>query len=136
VVGLSPGEKRTVLIHDAKKHIGKALRIEFGPHTPRSMIVRLEPCATIVGRGVDGDGLPIGGVRLEPLALPIEDYATWLPKAPAGADGRFRHEGILPGIAYQLNVNYGFIPTVARRGLSVKPGEMIDLGDVKVSRAN
>jgi len=136
VVGLSKGEKRVVLIHDAGRHIGKALAIEFGPQTPRSMTVRLERCATIVGRGVDGDGVPVGGVRLEPLVLPMEDYATWMPKATAGQDGRFRHEGVLPGVDYQVNLNYGFIPTVVRKRLSVKPGETIDLGDVKVNRTN
>jgi beta-lactamase regulating signal transducer with metallopeptidase domain len=135
VVGLAPGEKRNVLIHDAKRHIGKALTIEFGPRTPRSMTVQLERCATVVGRGVDGDGVPVAGVRLEPLVWPVENYATWLSGAAAGADGRFRHEGILPGVDYQLNVRLGFVPTVARSRLSVKPGETIDLGDVNVKRA-
>lgn len=136
VVGLSPGEKRIVLIHDAKRHIGKGLTIDFGPQTPRSIDVQLEPCATIVGRGVDGDGLPVGGVRLELLVRPVGDYATFVRGEAAGADGRFRHEGILPGVDYQLNLNYGFIPKLVRRSLSVKPGETIDLGDVKVSRTN
>jgi hypothetical protein len=134
IVGLAPGEKRNVLIHQAGRHIGKALRIEFGPKTPRSMTVRLEPCATIIGRGVDGDGIPVGGVRLEPIVWPIEDYATWLPGATAGADGRFRCDAILPGVDYQINVRLGFMPTVVRSRLSVKPGEMIDLGDVNVKR--
>jgi beta-lactamase regulating signal transducer with metallopeptidase domain len=135
VVGLAPGEKRIVLIHDAARHIGKALTIEFGPQTPRSMTVRLERCATIAGRGVDGDGVPVGGIRLEPIVWPVENYAVWLPGATAGADGRFRYEGILPGVDYQINVTTGFRPTVVRKRLSVKPGETIDLGDVNVKRA-
>jgi protocatechuate 3,4-dioxygenase beta subunit len=135
VVGLAPGEKRNVLIHHTGGHIGKALKMEFGPKTPRSIIVRLEPCVTIVGRGVDADGVPVAGVRLEPIVWPIEDYATWLPGAIAGADGRFRDVGILPGVDYQINVRLGFMPTEVRSRLSVKPGEIIDLGDVNVKRA-
>jgi hypothetical protein len=134
VVGLAPGEKRIVLIHDAARHIGKALTIDFQANTPHSMTVRLEPCATIVGRAVDGDGVPVGGVRLEPIVWPLVDYATWLPGAMAGADGRFRDDGILPGVDYQINVRLGFVPTSARSRLSVKPGELIDLGDVQVKR--
>jgi protocatechuate 3,4-dioxygenase beta subunit len=135
VVGLAQGEKRIVLIHHAGRHIGKALTIDFGRHTPRSMTVRLEPCATIVGRSVDRDGVPVGGARLEPFVWPIGDYASQLPGATAGADGRFRHVAVLPGVEYQVNLRLGFMPTTARERLSVKPGETIDLGDVYVRRS-
>ena len=89
VAGLAPGEKRIVLIHDAARHIGKALMIEFGPQTPRSMTVRLERCVTVVGRGVDEDGVPVGGVRLEPIVWPVVDYATWLPGDNGGSGWAF-----------------------------------------------
>ncbi|HEX4072499.1 MAG TPA: hypothetical protein VHX68_15065, partial [Planctomycetaceae bacterium] len=135
VVGLAHGEKRIVLIHHAGRHIGKALTIDFGKQTPRSMTVRLEPCATIVGRSVDRDGVPVGGARLEPFVWPVGDYASQLPGTTAGADGRFRHAGVLPGADYQVNLRLGWAPTTARERLSVKPGETIDLGDVNVRRS-
>ena len=53
-----------------------------------------------------------------------------------GHDGRFRIEGMIPGVAYDLNV------IVAERvlgefatGVKLKPGETQDLGDVKVKRS-
>jgi beta-lactamase regulating signal transducer with metallopeptidase domain len=134
VVGLAPGEKRVVLIHHAGRHIGKALTIDFGPHTPRTMTVALEACATLIGRSVDRKGVPVGGARVEPWVWPMGDYASQLPNATSGADGRFRHVGVLPGVDYLVNLRLGWESTTARERLSVKPGEMIDLGDVTVKR--
>lgn len=49
-------------------------------------------------------------------------------------DGRFRVEGLAPGLVYQINLSgtspYITIGTVAPR-VSVRPGETKDLGDVK-----
>ena len=84
-----------VLIHDPRRHIGKLVRIDFGAAAPRTITVRLEPCATVKGRAVDSDGVPLGGVRLEAIPLPVPNGSIWLQSDPSGTDGRFRFEGLL-----------------------------------------
>ena len=122
------GEKRIVLIHHAGRHIGKALDDRLRTAHTAFDDGGIGTCATIVGRSVDRDGVPVGGAQLEPFVWPMGDYSSRLPGTTAGADGRFRHLAVLPGVDYQVNLRLGFMPTIARQRLSVKPGETIDLG--------
>jgi hypothetical protein len=57
-------------------------------------------------------------------------------RATVGADGRFRFEGLVPGLRYSASVlefdGYGY--RWAFRGLRVGPGESRNLGDIKLER--
>ena len=57
-------------------------------------------------------------------------------EARLGHDGRFRIEGMIPGVTYDLNAIaalrlLGDLAT----GVKLQPGETRDLGDVKVKRS-
>jgi len=67
---LSVNESRPIVIENKRRNIGKFLLLKFDEKTPRTMSISLEPCATLVGRLVDEDGVPLGGTHLEALPLP------------------------------------------------------------------
>ncbi len=104
---------------------------ESGPLT-----VRLQPAGTVTGRLLDDDGRPRRGVRID-VAIPAASLAriTYFPflNSTLGDDGRFRIEGLIPGVTYDVSVRtdstlLGDLAT----GVKLNPGETRDLGDVKI----
>jgi hypothetical protein len=86
---------------------------------------------------VDEEGRPRGGLSLntrfddllEPQ--PRMDKGT-LPSLPIGRDGRFRIEGLIPGLKYGGGASEGYM----YRGdlfhdVILSPGEVKDMGDLK-----
>src|SRR5262249_55306745 len=105
---------------------------------PAPVTVRLQKCATITGRVVDDDGLPrsvwiMSVIETEQLKGKDSFGVGGSPLHRIGKDGRFRIEGVLPGhkvgVYAGKNTTY-FDPLVT--GLTLKEGEVKDLGDVKV----
>ncbi len=140
VHALDPSKPRRVtLIHEGRKLVGAVYLTgdEAGPLT-----VRLQPSGTVAGRIVDEDGRPRAGLALSNLGgiypEPPPDRAI-LPESRSGAghlvgrDGRFRIEGLIPGLKYEAGAVQGnFGQGEVFRDLIVAPGEVKDLGDVKV----
>jgi hypothetical protein len=131
---------------------------ESGPLT-----VRLEPLGALSGRAIDAEGHPWKGLQvnvslnLEPTdrkTLPYEAL-TWGRFIAIGknelfnrfgmtdSDGKFRVEGLLPGLRYEIQPLVPGIekgvpvdakrPFAAQRGLTVKVGETKDIGDLRSS---
>jgi hypothetical protein len=111
--------------------------------------VRLEPTGTLVGRVVDAEGKPLAGLKVSThLSFKPEDYKD-LPadlrlnmqfwgklingEATTDEDGKFRVEGLVPGLKYLLNVKRGteFLPSCTREDLAVESGKAKDLGELK-----
>jgi protocatechuate 3,4-dioxygenase beta subunit len=133
-----------VLAHPEKKLAGVQV-VPAGHMDPLS--VRLEPTGALVGRVLDGAGKPLAGVTVKaayafgqtveadgakgrlPKALGFVD-SGWMEllngQAITDRDGRFRITGLVPGLKYRLEA-----PGVERGNLSVVPGEVNDLGDLK-----
>ncbi len=132
---LDPSEPRRVTIfHGARKLVGSVYLKgdEAGPLT-----LRLQPWGTIIGRIVDDDGEPRDGVWIgsryneDPRrgVLPTSDSPIPIR---TGRDGRFRVEGLVPGVLYgadALEMPQRKILGDVFRDLTVPPGEIKDLGD-------
>ena len=136
---LDPSKPRRVIItHAGRKLIGSVYLKgdETGPLT-----VRLQPWGTITGRIVDDDGQPRGGLALDQHRR-LAAEAARRARHPArrrlsggirlGRDGRFRVEGLVPGLKYGASASER-VRVIGElfRDVTVAPGEVKDLGDLK-----
>jgi RNA polymerase sigma factor (sigma-70 family) len=131
---LEPKQSRPLFFrHDEKKLAGVVIAKgdDSGP-----LHVRLELAGTVTGRLIEDDGPLRPGILIDVNfgKGQFGDRYYWSYLQPTiGADGRFRIEGLIPGVSYELftrmgNAHLGEFAT----GLKLKPGETRDLGDVKV----
>ncbi len=135
VTNLFPKETRPIVIYHKERDLGKVLLLALDEKTPRTMTVKLEPCATLVGRIVDEDGVPILGISLEASPTPGGDFWPRLPAVVDRADGKFEYCGLLPGCDYAIQATGPDIdPQSATDKVKIQPGKTIDLGDVKLKR--
>jgi len=127
VRGLNPRSPRGLYFHHKGKNLGFFLK-ELPDKKSGPLTVTLQPCGSICGRMVDGDGRPIANMRLTTFS------PEW-PDATTDKEGRFCAEGLIPGVRYDIS---GLPPGVkyeqaGGRGLAfalVEPGKRKDLGDV------
>jgi protocatechuate 3,4-dioxygenase beta subunit len=134
IVALNDDEARTVLLHHETRALGKALRMKPADGDAGPVTVRLEPCATVTGRLVDGDGEPIAGAELRIDIAGEGDFGRNLSGTTTDADGRFRHDAFLPGLAYTIFAEGSQLKfTRVAKNLEVHAGETIDLGTIDVT---
>ncbi len=133
-IGLDPKRPRPLVFrHDEQKLTAFVIARgdEHGPLT-----VRLQAAGTITGRLLDDDGPPRRGVRINVGytrgRFGPGSYDPYL-NASLGADGRFRVEGLIPGVGYNLDLrtDTALLGDLAV-GVKLEPGETRDLGDLKV----
>lgn len=137
---LDPSKPRRVVItHEGRKLIGSIYLKgdEAGPIT-----VRLVPWGTVAGRIIDDEGKPRKGMFIgsaEGSTNPHPETDDILPGITSphgirvGDDGRFRVEGLVPGFRYHATVRAGFEASGDLfTNLTTTPGEVKDLGDLKV----
>ena len=132
---LDPSKPRRVTITHAGRKLAGSVYLrgdETGPLT-----VRLQPWGTITGRIVGEDGQPRGGLALIDLLAIYPQLPADQGILPEGIrishDGRFRIERLIPGLKYgasaiERSMGLGSV----FRDVTVAPGEVKDLGDVKV----
>jgi hypothetical protein len=94
------------------------------------LVVKLQPCGSISGRIVDEDGQPVAG-RYAGLGPGKDPYDPVQHVFTTDKEGRFRVEGLVPGLGYWL-----FQTRFRARWLDapltvVEPGKNKDLGDIK-----
>jgi hypothetical protein len=135
VLGFNPRRPRDVLF----QHLEKGLVGEAQPPKDEggSVTVRMEPGAAVAGLLVDADGQPRAGVELNLTFRPNR------PKERSGAynycperiktdrEGRFRIEALLPGYEFRLSDGKGWL----HFGGGIRPGQVKDLGEVQMRRA-
>ena len=128
---LDPKQPRPLVFrHDERKlaAVLVARGDEKGPLT-----VHLRPAGTVTGRLLDPDGQPRRGVRISVGYAKDQfgpRYYSPLQDPRPDDDGRFRIEGLIPGVAYDLgarndNTSFGTFATA----LKLQPGETRDLGE-------
>jgi RNA polymerase sigma factor (sigma-70 family) len=92
--------------------------------------VNLEPTATVTGRVVTEDGEPVGSTdihgRLEAGQLNMTQNWNGFFWGRTDADGRFKIEGLLPGVKLGADIGESNLFT----NLMLKPGEVRNLGDI------
>jgi RNA polymerase sigma factor (sigma-70 family) len=133
---IDPGEPRRVYFFHVGRRLAGSVLIrgdEAGPLT-----VRLQPWGSATGRIVDDRGRPQSGLELTGSTPNRSELDSGMPprRATVGADGRFRFQGLVPGLRYSASVLElgGYGRRWAFRGLRVGPGETRDLGDIKLQR--
>ena len=142
VHALGTQRKRGLLFYHEAKHLAGAYVVK--PDEAGPLTVRLEPCGTLSGRLVDRGGLPQAGALLT-CDRPIlfgEDGAKFdkgaLPSSiRTDKDGRFRVSGLVPGLKYTLTAwKDGRFAGRAAADVSIRAGEVKELGDIKAERLN
>jgi hypothetical protein len=135
ILGAGTKPHRAYFYHMDRKLAG-SLVIRGDEKEP--LIVQLQPWGTLTGRVVDGDGRPRMNAVLRPnysiaMAEPFDPDQAMLPEQVIIApDGRFRIEGLVPGLKYAANAAQGFIfRGEVFKDVRLEPGETRDLGDLK-----
>ena len=100
----SPPPRTLVFQHDARKLAGW---LKVDPKSAGPLRVRLQPWAAVSGRILDDEGNPRVGLSFL-IGIPDKPrlgggYITHRPeRVSTDADGRFRIEGLAPGLTYPL----------------------------------
>jgi hypothetical protein len=144
-IALDPRRPRTLVFWDEDKKLAKAVLVRGDESDPLS--VRLEPLAAVNGLLLDAQGRPQAGVQVETRyssrhaeTLPgelakgipgISATAMPLPQATTGADGRFRVEGLIPGMRYDLFIQGGQKAPRLAEDFFVAGGQCKDLGELR-----
>jgi protocatechuate 3,4-dioxygenase beta subunit len=137
---LDPQTPRTIAFaHEGRKLIGHRVLKgdEKGPLT-----VRLQPWGAATGSLVDAAGKPVTDARILLVcpALPAPGLQPLAGVARTDAEGRFRVEGLAPGLKYELQLRRGEAKSEtmlsggdAVKDITTKAGGVKDLGDIQVT---
>jgi RNA polymerase sigma factor (sigma-70 family) len=122
--GLSPDKSEPLqIIHEEKKLAGW---LEVRGDAKDPVRIRLQPWGSVTGRLVKPDGEPLTRATISAL----------LRSGQSDKDGKFRIDGLVPGMKFGLGVTkesyYVEISGGNFENLSVRPGETRDLGDIQV----
>jgi RNA polymerase sigma factor (sigma-70 family) len=133
----SPLLIRTLIFRHEGRGLGNAVQVDGNDRGP--IEVRLEPTAALTGRLIDKGGKPVEGLVLrmfrlieEPIRGAQQEFTPPI-QATSDRDGRFRIDGIIPGVEQKLSARgfqgeaEGFILV----DWTPKPGEVKDLGEVR-----
>jgi len=108
----------------------------FRGDEPMPVTVRLQRCATLTGRIVDEEGQPRPGLQLtgdiRGGQLNLREGWFGFLWGTTDKDGRFRIEGVTPGVKVGLSTQKGAAITGRLiQELTPRAGEVKDLGDLK-----
>jgi hypothetical protein len=124
VRGISPKAKRQLVFHDKDKKLGFFLK-ELRGDESEPLTVELQPCGSVSGRIVDGDGQPVAGLRILIGGWGGGEEAT------TSNEGRFLVEGLVPGLKYTVMPGTGFFILAE---VTVESGKQKDAGDIKLRK--
>ncbi len=128
--------RRITFIKEDRRLIGFLMARGDG-QTPYT--VRMQPWGTVTGRLLDENGKKLSDVSFylggwsgfDPNPDPdpaVGEYA----KVEIDPAGRFRMDRMVPGQRYSAEISRGGFTTMAFKNLVVRPGEVRDLGDIRI----
>jgi hypothetical protein len=126
---VDPKGKKVLFFFQYEKKLGTAVVVKGDETLP--LTVKLQKCATLTGRLLDEDGEPRAGVEL--LGKNVDgNFYGFFGGQKTDKDGRFKIEGIMPGVKVGLATSKpATITGTVVEQITLKPGETKDLGDVK-----
>jgi RNA polymerase sigma factor (sigma-70 family) len=143
VYALNPDKPRAMAFFHAEKKLGGTVTVRGNEKGP--VVVKLAPLGHLSGRLLDADGNPLEGVEVSLSPETRSGGELYRVAAPPSSKpvrtnkhGRFHIEGVVPGLKFLLLLR-GQIPYyppggVAVKQVQVKPGEKLDLGDVRIGK--
>jgi hypothetical protein len=133
VKGIPTGPYRLDFLDQGRKLAGSLLL--KGDETGE-FVVRLEPWGAVTGRVVDDEGKPRPDVQIFSTIRerPDPGRGDLRDKPAVDARGRFRIEGLVPGVRYDAHGSSagGSASGTILDGVRVGPGEVKDLGDIRL----
>jgi RNA polymerase sigma factor (sigma-70 family) len=143
VTGLEKEKTRLLQFVHFEKKLAGSLVVKGDDKGP--VTVKLAAAGTLTGRLVSPDGEPLKDGQLLALRGPIGEpdvveenpsVASLPSNISPDKDGKFRIQGVIPGLTYHLGYIKGNylhrLGGAAEGKLTIKPGESKDLGDVPV----
>jgi RNA polymerase sigma factor (sigma-70 family) len=132
IQGIDPKLPRAFYFRDHEKKLGAAVLLTGDEKMP--VTIRLQKCATITGRLVDEDGRPCAAILMGHIhkgQLNINSGVGAFNDS-AGKDGRFRIEGLIPGLKIGIwaGKNFMYFDQHIVEELTLQEGEVKDLGDL------
>ncbi len=137
IYALDPGKPRPVAFVHADRKLAALVTLRGDEKEP--VVIRLTPAAVVTGRALDEDGQPLAGAEVYPLYSAVlgeqlNRSRTRYVVVETDKDGRFRLEGIVPGLSMGLGFRKGRQMFVPEKRLELKPvesGQTLDAGDLR-----
>jgi hypothetical protein len=137
-VGLDPDHPRILTVwHPARRLAGHAV---LRGDEPEPVAVKLAPWGAVTARILDTDGKPLAGAKVDLENYdgdePVPAHRPGREAVVTDEDGRFRAEGLAPGLEYRVVVfKRDGLPGFRNKAfekVKVEPGKTADLGEAQV----
>ena len=130
VQGYYEGRPREILVFH--KATNSTARIALRGKPPKKLTIQLEPAATIRGRLLDEQGLPLRNKKIRGDGVVQNHFGDPSYAWATDDEGRFEVPGILPGRPYTLSVASAKGLTEFVNDVSVAKPNVKDLGEITV----
>jgi RNA polymerase sigma factor (sigma-70 family) len=131
VKGIPSGPHRLDFFHRGRKLAGS---LALKGDEKGDLVAKLQPWGTLTGRVVDEEGKPRADVEIFSTIRerPDPERGDLRDKPIVDAQGRFRIQGLVPGVRYNAYGSSagGTACAPILNGVRVGPGEIKDLGDI------
>jgi hypothetical protein len=141
VYGLNPKKPRPVVFYHPERKLVATLNARGDEGKP--VTVKLVPTGEVKGRVIDAEGQPVVGARVVLVywSNPGRELERHLKpqrgQVPTDADGRFRLDGVITDLKFDLGFGKGSIHLGTLEGKpwfsphQVKSGQTLDLGELR-----
>jgi hypothetical protein len=138
VYALDPAKPRTLVFYHPERKLGGTLTVRGDEAQPP--VAKLAAAAAVTGRVLDAEGQPVAGAEVgtsypDRAASELDRFLRQQREpVRTDKDGRFRLEGIVPGLKFGLSIRKGqtFLVGKPRVGhKQAESGQTLELGEIK-----